>query len=150
MDASNEAPSSDWVEISRLLARYPGEVDGRNVKGVMSCFASDAHLSFNGGAAVANGETEMVAFWQRLFGGTVLGEASTHLLSNYVIDIDGDRATATSQGVAFILSDGQVRVRGITYDDVLIRTPAGWRLSSRKHNAQWQFDTPASVVPAKR
>lgn len=147
MESGNKAPSSDEVQISSLMSRYARFVDARDIERVMACFTADAHLSFNGGAAVADGEEAMRAFWGKLFGGPVLGEASTHIMANYVIDIDGDRATAASQGVAYIYTDGTVFARGITYDDLLVRTPEGWRLSSREHNAQWQFEAPAKALP---
>lgn len=147
MESGNKAPSSDEVEITGLFARYARYVDARDVERVMACFTSDAHLSFNGGAAVADGEEEMTAFWNKLFGGTVLGQASTHIMANLVIDLDGDRATAGSQGVAYIYNEGTVFARGITYDDRLVRTSDGWRLSSREHNAQWQFEAPGKALP---
>lgn len=147
MDTQNEAPSSDWMEITSLLQRYPREVDARDLDAVMSCFTPDAHLSFNGGTATADGEAAMWQFWHRLFSGDALGQTSTHLVSNVVIDINGDRATATLQGVAFILNNQHMRVRGLTYHNELVRTTAGWRLSSMKHSAQWNFEvTPASAT----
>lgn len=150
MTSSSEAPSSDWIDIHRLLSRYPREVDRRDVEAVMTCFTSDAHLSFNDGAATADGEAEMLQFWKRLFEGGVLGEASTHLLTNFVIEIDGDQATASSQGVAYILRGETVYARGITYEDELARTPDGWRLSSRKHSAQWQAETSGISMQAAK
>lgn len=116
----------------------------------MTCFTADAHLSFNGGAATADGEAELRQFWARLFEGQILGEVSTHVLTNFVIDIDGDKATASSQGVAYVLRADVVHTRGITYEDELARTADGWRLSSRIHNAQWQFEAPALPMPVAK
>jgi hypothetical protein len=61
--------------------------------------------------------------------------ATHHRLSNFVIDVDGDRATARSYVHAVLLlvpGDSAHWVETIgSYDDTFVRAPAGWRISRR-------------------
>jgi hypothetical protein len=58
-----------------------------------------------------------------------------HRLSNFVIDVEGDRATARSYVHAILMvvpGDSANWVEAIgSYDDVLVRTREGWRISRR-------------------
>src|SRR5262249_57663457 len=57
-----------------------------------------------------------------------------HRLSNMVIAVDGDRATARTYVDAFlVLADGANAVNAIGfYDDDLVRTAGGWRIARRR------------------
>jgi hypothetical protein len=58
-----------------------------------------------------------------------------HRLSNFVIAVDGDRATARSYVHAVLQAvpdDGASWVEAVGhYDDELVRTPDGWRIARR-------------------
>jgi hypothetical protein len=44
------------------------------------------------------------------------------------------------------IDGGQVLVRGLRYDDRLVREDGAWRIASRRHNPLWQYET-VSVLP---
>lgn len=58
-----------------------------------------------------------------------------HRISNIVVEIDGERALARSyvHAVLMFVPGDPSRWRDATghYDDVLVRTPQGWRISRR-------------------
>ena len=49
-----------------------------------------------------------------------------HLVTNTVVAADGERVTARSKFLG-VQRDGSG-----TYEDVLLRTPSGWRISGRR------------------
>ena len=54
---------------------------------------------------------------------------SAHHATNILVDvIDSDRARVSSKGLA-VESDG--RCWSVTYDDIVVRTPDGWRIARR-------------------
>ena len=72
-------------------------------------------------------------------------ESTQHLISNHVIDIDGDQATCVcylqaqhfrqdEDGVLALLIGGY-------YSNSLIRTPAGWRINKYKVVKTWSTTT---------
>lgn len=68
-------------------------------------------------------------------------DATQHLLSNFVFDIAGDRATVTAyvQAEHFLVNsegDGSVTLSG-HYDFGLTRTPDGWRIDRFRLTATW-------------
>jgi hypothetical protein len=70
--------------------------------------------------AWASAGAEQFAAWQ-------------HLLSNMVVEIDGDKATAMTDFYnPLIMKDLTVLPGHGRYHDTLKRTPAGWRISHRK------------------
>jgi SnoaL-like domain len=77
----------------------------------------------------------------QLIGGSGALSASTHWIANQLAAFDGDLATLRTFAVA-VLADAhqpRIRVRGLEYDDDVIRTSEGWRITHRRHRATWQF-----------
>jgi len=70
-----------------------------------------------------------------------------HALSNWDIAVDGDEAQAVSHAIAHVLdADGaRMLIRGLRYDDRLVRTGAGWRIAERRHNLLWQLEVDAAT-----
>jgi hypothetical protein len=60
--------------------------------------------------------------------------AYSHMLGNFDIRIDGDTATARTICFNPMVFDGeskQILFVGIWYEDELLRTPDGWRMTKR-------------------
>ena len=87
---------------------------------------------FRGGAAVAEFAT----------GATVGLTAQQHLLGNYGIALDDDRATASTYVHATQIqgeeAGGGVLVTGGIYRDALVRTDDGWRITEREMQSLWR------------
>jgi len=125
----------DNAAIEALLNRYADSVDRRDAAALAACFTADAEASFAG--IVTSGGGEAIAGFLL---STLGPAASTHVVSNALIELDGDRASVRSRAVVYGVrgEPEQLRLRGVTYDDSLVRTAEGWRIHRRVHSAQWE------------
>lgn len=124
---------SDRADITEVLLRYATGIDRRDWDTFRTAFTADCVLdygeigSFAGVAAV----TEFMEQSHSMAGHTM------HRLSNIVITLDGDGATARTYVDGLILAPDNasgVNAVGI-YDDDLLRTDHGWRIARRVFTA---------------
>lgn len=136
--------------VIRLINRYAQRIDARDADGVAACFVDHAVLSFNGGAVVHEGIEAIGRVYAEALGDGPgsNGTSTTHLTSNIVVDVsdDGQTAEATVKVVAFLQRDDVIRVRGLQFDDIAVRTAEGWRFRGRRHRVHWQSEIPATAV----
>jgi 3-phenylpropionate/cinnamic acid dioxygenase small subunit len=133
----------DRVAINDLIIRYAEAVDNHDDAALASCFTDDAEATFAGVAVPGRGGAAIVAFLGSLPGGSAGTGApmkTSHLFTNVVINIDGDEAEARSRAAVYSVRGNpeQVRVRSISYQDRMRRTPDGWRIANRVHSAAWE------------
>ena len=124
-------------EIVRVLDRYAEALDQRRWELLDRVFAPD--LEFDFGEWVTRSRADAVAAIRSYLDGC---GPTQHLLGNYRIEIDGDRATSAVYVRAFHLgvggAEGQVYEMGGEYRDELRRTPEGWRSVKRKGVVFWE------------
>ena len=74
---------------------------------------------------------------------------SMHRLTNFAISVDGDRATARTYVDAVVFASGANGMHSIGYyDDVLVRTAAGWKIAERSYTTvHLKFIGALSVMP---
>ncbi len=119
----------DRQDIAEVLHRYATGIDRRDWELFATAFTDDCELDYgeigtwNGADAVVEVMTQMHA----------LAGPTMHRLSNLVITVDGDTAQARTYVDGIILGpDSQAGVNALGfYDDRLVRTDAGWRISRR-------------------
>ena len=131
--------TTDREAIRDLLTRYTYNGDRARLEGLAAAFAEDGVLEFPGGSGT--GPAGIVA----ALTGVADGYPRTfvrHHITNPMIDIDGD--TATARSYFHVFSDNGPDHAG-TYDDRLVRTAAGWRFSWRRVRIDWQ--SPTSTHP---
>lgn len=130
---------TDRQEIRNLLERYFYALDSRNLELLGDCFTPDATISLLGNVRRMDGPETIVAAFR------AIGEykASSHFVTSQHATIADEDAQAHTLAIAVLVQHGDspVLVRGIEYRDELSRTPAGWRIARRIHDALWQFDT---------
>lgn len=121
----------DTAQISDVLIRYATGIDTKDWALFRTCWADEVDVDYVdvGRFTDPDAFTELM---QQLHGS--MG-ATYHRLTNLVIDVDGDRATARSYVHAVLLlvpgdADNWIDVVG-HYDDVLVRTDVGWRIWRR-------------------
>ena len=120
---------NDVTAISELLVRYATAVDTRDWELFRRCFTADA-LTDYGEVGKWNDSEEIAGFMEQVhvgFGPT------NHMLSNISVRVDGDEATSTAYVHAvltFADDPGWIDCVG-GYEDRLVRTPDGWRISNR-------------------
>ena len=76
---------------------------------------------------------------------------SLHRLSNFVINIDGDRATARTYVDALVFGPGGLGGAHAIgyYDDELVRRPDGWQITRRCHTSiNMKFLGLLGIVPS--
>lgn len=125
--------SEDREQISDVLIRYATGIDTKNWPLFESCFAPDAISDFGGVGrwTDALSITAEMAERHEKYGQTA------HSLTNFVIDVQGDTATATSyvHAVLVLAGDPDSWADAIgKYEDKLVRTPAGWKIAERKNH----------------
>jgi hypothetical protein len=123
---------ADRIEIDDLLTRYATAVDNKDWELYATCFTPDAFIDYSSAGGI-KGSLPEVKQW--------LGEVmpmfpmSQHLVINKTVVIDGDRATARSAVFNPMgLPEGEgllLFFEGAYYNDKLVRTPDGWRISER-------------------
>lgn len=127
--------------IVRRIAAYARALDDRDFDAVGECFAVDARVSYSG-VELAPGREAVVAYLQGLR--SLI--ASTHIMSQPVIDLEGDdRARVETSGLAFLVvpteAGSVVRTRGLRYVDDVVRVDDAWLIERRVHRCDWMYES---------
>lgn len=128
---------SDWHAIYEVLIRYAEGIDRHDFAAVASCFTLAARAEY-AGTAIGPGVEAIIEFLRR----ALTSEASTHLVGNVRIDIDGDTASAESSVVAYHVEHHRMLIRGLRYVDRLERQGQEWRIADRRHVPVWTTELP--------
>ena len=127
------APSvEDWFAINNVFVRYATALDRGDVEAVVDCFTEDASLESPvlGAYAGHAGVRDFAARTARL--SREHGAQFRHVVSNLVVDVDGDRAHATCYLLDFLTRDGRTELLSPgEYDCRLRRNEGRWRFERR-------------------
>ena len=120
----------DRAEIEQLLLNYGRHLDARDFKAYSQLFARDG--VWQGGMGTVQGPAAIQAFMEKAISGPNTAH-NYHLLSNFVIDVQGDTATAWSrwQFVAPGPDGRPVVAQAGRYDDELVREDGRWKFKRR-------------------
>jgi uncharacterized protein (TIGR02246 family) len=120
----------DENEIRNLLLDYGRFLDSRDFKSYASLFARDGE--WVGGFGSVAGPANIQAFMEKNMGAGPNRRNDYHLLSNFVITVSGDTATAWSRW-AFVVpgQSGATIAQAGRYDDMLVRENGRWRFKRR-------------------
>jgi uncharacterized protein (TIGR02246 family) len=134
----------DKEEIQSLLLDYGRFLDSRDFKSYASLFAKDGE--WVGGFGSVSGPANIQAFMEKNMGTGPNRGNNYHLLSNFVISVQGDTATAWSRW-AFVVpgQSGATISQAGRYDDTLVRENGKWRFKRRVASN----DTGAPAATAK-
>ena len=140
---------SDRLEIVDLLHRYATGLDSRDWELLASVFTDDGVADYSSlELGVNDGPDAIVDLCRNALSGL---DATQHIISNEVIEIDGDRARSRcyfqAQHVFRGAPGGDNFIVAGTYEDELVRTQAGWRIERRALIPTW-FEGNASVGEA--
>jgi ketosteroid isomerase-like protein len=117
--------------IRELMAAYAQALDACRFADVAACFAPDGEWATDYGAA--RGPAEIEAFIRRIVPVKGEGPQRKHYITNIIIAVDGDTASAVSDYlVVREAGAGLIPVMGGTYRDKFVRTPAGWRFARKE------------------
>ncbi|MGE2814998.1 nuclear transport factor 2 family protein [Mycobacterium heidelbergense] len=120
----------DRQDISDLLVRYATGIDRRDWPLFRTVFTDDCELDY-GEIGVWNGVDAVTEFMDTTH---AMAGHTLHRLTNQVIAVDGDKATARTYVDAVIMfGDNQSGVNAWGfYDDEIVRTADGWRIARRR------------------
>jgi uncharacterized protein (TIGR02246 family) len=122
---------ADKHDITEVVVRYATGIDTRDWDLFRTCFTDDVFAEYEG-IATWRGADEITESMTTSHAG--MGH-TMHQLSNIVVNVDGDTATARSYVDAILMAaDGGsgLNPRGF-YDDELVRTSGGWRIAHRRY-----------------
>lgn len=120
----------DRSEIEQLLLNYGRHLDARDFKAYSQLFARDG--VWEGGMGTVQGPAAIQTFMEKAIPGPNTTH-NFHLLSNFVIDVQGDTATAWSrwQFVAPGPDGRPIVAQAGRYDDTLVREDGRWKFKRR-------------------
>ncbi len=124
----------DHHDITQVIYRYGTGIDTRNWALFETCFTPDV-LAEYGAFGTWRSAAEITAFMRDVH--MPVG-ATLHRMSNMVIDAHGEGARARTYVDALLMpqDEGGEIHRGIGYyDDVLVKTSAGWQIGHRRFTA---------------
>lgn len=122
----------DELAIRRILVDYAAFLDGRDYARYAGLFTADGE--WTNGAGSHKGQAAIRKMLEGALGpAEAPNRANYHLISNPRIDLDGDRATATSRYM-FVMRgpDGRpVPSLAGVYHDELVRQGGAWKIKRR-------------------
>jgi uncharacterized protein (TIGR02246 family) len=132
----------DRLAIEDLFVRYAAALDEGDVEGVVGCFVEDGWLD-SPMVGRHQGKTNLRQFAERIAESKRRGAQIRHVLSNFRIDISGDRGRArcylldfaTVAGKSELLSPGE-------YDCELRKVDGEWLFASRIVRMDKPFSVP--------
>ncbi len=123
----------DREAIRLVLRDYGRLLDERRFDEFGQLFAPQGE--YVSGGATTRGPVAIADSLRRIMAGNPLGlaEPNFHVLFNERIELQGDRAKATSQSffVAPDANNAPQLIMMASYDDTLVRTQQGWRFEKR-------------------
>jgi hypothetical protein len=131
------------IAIQDLLTTYCTAIDSKDFEKLNEVFTADAHIDYTSAGGV-KGDYPQVKEWLKKALG--LFPMTQHLVTNFEIRIQGDRATSRC---AFYnpmalpeSSEENAELRmlyfGGYYNDELTLTPNGWRIHQRIEDTAWK------------
>jgi ketosteroid isomerase-like protein len=127
-----EASVQDWFAINNLFIRYATSLDKGDIDGVISCFTEDGTIDSPIFGAYA-GHEGIREFAERTATALqVRGIQFRHIVSNLVIDVEGNAATATCYLLDFATREGNTELLSPGRCNCNLRKIGDvWQISSR-------------------
>jgi hypothetical protein len=134
---SDLSSATDLLSIHRVMYDYAWGCDSGDLELLRSLFTEDARLDYSqtrGGPV--GGRDDAVSWLQNSLEQLAFIQ---HLISNFRIEVSGDRAAGRAMfHTSFCLAGkGDVMVTGGYYNLELVRTPDGWKVQSLIEEVRW-------------
>lgn len=134
---------SDRFEIMDLLTDYCSAIDSSDLDILDEIFTPNAKIDYSAAGGPCGDPSTIKAFLEQNLGNL----PRQHLLTNYKIRLDGDRAFVRSlcyNPLEVAKGDDKIQVAiwGIWYEDRLTRTAEGWRIVEKttKPGFNWSLE----------
>jgi len=130
------ASVAEWFDINNLFIRYATSLDRGDVEAVVSCFTGEASLvspvlgEFSGHAGIRDFASRTARLKHDE------GVQFRHVVSNLVVDVEGDTAGAICYLLDFRTRDGKTE----------LLSPGEYECILRKINGRWLFERRVVVM----
>ncbi len=140
--------TQDRLEIQQLIVEYGHLLDTHDLVGYSRLFAQEGE--WIGGFGRAKGPAAILEMMNKFIGTAPFDPGNVrgfHLLTNIIVHLDGDRATAWSRIVYMSRNkdDKPAPAMGGHYDDTLIRENGHWRFLRRVVMMEIPFQDPREI-----
>jgi uncharacterized protein (TIGR02246 family) len=120
----------DIEAVRNVLIEYGRTLDARDLAAYSQLFAKDGVWS--GGFGTVQGPAAIEEFMKKNIGMAPNTAHNYHLLTNFLIDVKGDTATAWSRWSFVVPTDGKPSIaQSGRYDDTLVREDGRWKFKRR-------------------
>ena len=122
----------DTEEIRTVLVNYGRTLDAHDFGAYSRLFAKDGE--WIGGFGTVKGPTAIETFMAKNIGTPGKPSGTYHVLTNFIIDVHGDTATAWSRWAYVTPGPDQkpAMAQGGHYEDTLVRENGHWKFSRRE------------------
>jgi hypothetical protein len=140
---------ADRFEIEDLIVDYADIIDTGEIDRLDNIFTLDAHIDYSAMGGAVGAYPEVKDFLKKALAAF---KNTQHLISNFQIKLDGDRATGKIMcfnPMEFNTGDRPaipVFILGLWYIDEYVRTPQGWRIAKRSEQKSWAFNVPSFMT----
>ncbi|MEV4184086.1 nuclear transport factor 2 family protein [Streptosporangium canum] len=119
----------DKLAIQELSSTQMRFLDAHDVDGWVGCWVPDGQFIATYGTFTGHDAVK-----EFIIGHIAAGkeDGARHLMTNYVIEGDGDRATSYCLVLKVQVEKAPHIIASGVYNDVLVRTPEGWKFESRR------------------
>ena len=120
----------DKEQIAQLLIDYGRHLDSRDLAAYAALFAADGE--WIGGFGKVAGRANIQVFMEKSLGTGPNRGGSYHIMSNFVIAVKGDTATAWSRWTFVTPGErGATIAQAGRYDDTFVRENGAWKFKRR-------------------
>jgi hypothetical protein len=139
----------DRLAINQVVDTYALGIDSRDWDLVTSVFTDDAFLDYTAFGGPKGRRDDVILWLQDALTAFVM---SQHLITNRLITIDGDDAVVSAELLAIMgmqKEPGKMSMMqtGGQYNDRLVRTSEGWKISQRTCDRGWLASAPDASGP---
>ena len=138
---ADERSIRDELDVQRVLFDYAWACDNKDWGLLHSVFTSDAKLDYSSTHGPAGGRDEVVGWLREALSQVPVMQ---HVVSNFQIDVSGDRAAGRAMFYTAVRAPGldDMMVTGGYYDLAFRREPNGWKIERLVEDNRWRSATP--------
>jgi hypothetical protein len=138
----------DRLEIEEIICAVPMYADQRDFDAAEALFTELATLDYTSSYGASRGTSRQPKseYWARVKEQHPGFEGTIHPTSNFVISVDGDRATCVSYVMAVMRVGKDTWSNGGTYYHELVRTRDGWRIQHLQYEMRFDVGDREAVI----
>lgn len=129
----------DHQLIQERMAHYANAIDAKDYPAIGDCFTHDAEAKYSDFSALLIGRETILAHMRKALEPLAVTQ---HIFGNFIVDVDGDVATASCAILAQHLAGGAeaaTYLSGGQYTLKLRRAGGEWRISSAMAREVWSI-----------